>query len=540
MANKTKIVVFGASGIVGQLMRLCVPYSEVDPHFFRRDADLFFHGLDLTDRNRRGRLLKELHPNVIVNLAGENRVDEVEGDPDKFADINAAVPGELAHWCDVNGAHLIQVSSQAVFDGKNPPYGPGSPRTSVNVYGWQKIEAEDRVRQHSNWTIARLTFVLGVRPLPCVGRENPVEQMLTLPEQKQVADAWFSPLFAWHAASELWGLVAQRPKKITVHVGLPIRVSRYQVAVKINTEEIDGKFQVKANINPSSVNDFSDLAPRPIDTTWDMDVTSHALDMETGLRLCRQDFANRCHGTRHDLAVDLALFLGIPLGEAFDKLNLGFLHYHKKIAEEFREKMAMVMDGEFELRQFYLNTHGYIWELSAYHTEPDDGYRKMCQGIAGKLKAEGKREVLCLGDGIGTLSIILREFGLVPIYNDLAGSETARFGMFRFWRQFGVLPEHNMSEGWPPDLQGKHYDAIIALDFMEHLPNVEEWARAIFQALKPGGLFLAQNAFGMGSGPSGSIPMHLTRNDRYMKEWDALLDSLGFVRLEGNWRRKRE
>ena len=85
---------------------------------------------------------------------------------------------------------------------------------------------------------------------------------------------------------------------------------------------------------------------------------------------------------------------------------------------------------------------------------------------------------------------------------------------------------------------GCEYDAICSLDFLEHVPNVEDWVLAIFVALKPGGLFCAQNAFACGSGSDGSIPMHLAVNDRFEKDWDPLLTAIGFEQISSNWYRR--
>jgi predicted methyltransferase len=73
---------------------------------------------------------------------------------------------------------------------------------------------------------------------------------------------------------------------------------------------------------------------------------------------------------------------------------------------------------------------------------------------------------------------------------------------------------------------------------LEHVPNVEAWVSAIFAALKPGGLFCAQNAFACGSGPDGSIPMHLAVNDRFEHDWDPLLTAVGFEQISSNWYRR--
>jgi len=155
---------------------------------------------------------------------------------------------------------------------------------------------------------------------------------------------------------------------------------------------------------------------------------------------------------------------------------------------------------------------------------------------------------LCLGDGIGDLSMILHKSGAAPTYHDLENSLTADFARFRFW-MYGMSIVESLSPGWEPGvwhdfeswISGKphpQFHAIVALDFLEHVPNVEDWVEFIWASLAPNGLFCAQNAFNMGSGPTGSIPMHLSRNDHWEKDWDPLLFSLGFVQESSNWYRK--
>ena len=74
-----KVLILGASGIVGQHMRLCIP-PGVEPIWVRRTPDPITLGYDLTDVDVLANLLLARNPDVIVNLAGESNVDKVEMD----------------------------------------------------------------------------------------------------------------------------------------------------------------------------------------------------------------------------------------------------------------------------------------------------------------------------------------------------------------------------------------------------------------------------------------------------------------------------
>lgn len=228
-------------------------------------------------------------------------------------------------------------------------------------------------------------------------------------------------------------------------------------------------------------------------------------------------------------AKEISEFLNVPYEDAVWRLQQGFHYNHAKVAEDFKANRPSTDD---ELLEWYRVTDSYIWELSAYHLEPGFNYMGMCEGAAQHLKANNKSRVLVLGDGVGDLSATLSAAGLCPTYHDLNGSKTAAFAM-RF-----LDVSHVLTNGWSPSLIGlpDMMEAVIAWDFFEHLTNVEEWVDAVYQTLKPGGIFQAQNAFAIGDEEHGdSIPMHLTRNNRFEHDWVPLLESVGFKDMGNSW-----
>ena len=516
-----KVLVLGASGIIGQHMRLCVP--DVLPIWHRKTADALHIGRDLSKLDAAWNLCEEIKPDVIVNLAGESNTDEVERNPTQHEYLNARMPLVLAEWCEANGARLIQVSTQAVFGGDHPPYGPHDTRAPVNRYGKQKLMAES-VLAYRNSIVVRPTFVLGVRPLPHVGRSNPVEQMLG-GQEKQVADRWFSPLFAEDAATLLWSVVLYENRERIVHLGIPAKTSRASVAEAIGVP-----------FSPASHSDFPGIAPRPIDTTYEGITARYFVGLEDGIRACRRAWESRQLNDLDDKATEIALFLGILREQAAEKLRRGFRSLHQDVAVDFR---SFGPKDDSALLEWYRQTEAYIWELSAYHSDPGFNYTGNCKGIAERLVGAGVRDVLVLGDGVGTMTIALAKAGIDAVYHDLASSRTAAFAEFRYERQLGKPMPQMLTSAWEPAISGG-FDAVVCNDFLEHITDVPAWVDAIKGVLRPGGLFEAQNAFGpaMGSGPNGSIPMHLARNDRFEKDWDPMLNSLGFSQLSSNWYQK--
>lgn len=234
-----------------------------------------------------------------------------------------------------------------------------------------------------------------------------------------------------------------------------------------------------------------------------------------------------------DRAAEISSFLEVDYGDVLERLRTGFHRNHALVAQDFNEFGANVNE-DGSLLDWYRSTDAYIYELSAYHLEEGFNYSGMCDGIAQHLTAVGKPDVLTLGDGIGDLTIRLAKEGLNPTYHDLAGSLTYRFAEYRLWRE-NVKCNFMLTSTFDPVLDGE-YDAVIALDFLEHVVNVSEWVHRIYEVLRPGGVFLAQNAFGIGDVEHGnSIPMHLAVNNKYVEQWNSLVESVGFTDQGNGW-----
>jgi dTDP-4-dehydrorhamnose reductase len=551
--SKLKVAVLGCGGVIGQHMMISVP-ENIEPLFVRKHPFPLSHALDLEDWTATKAWLDEHQPAVIVNLAGESRPDVVERDHEQYGWINNGLASELAEWCDGAKSHLVHVSTQAVFSGKDAPYQPGMVLDPVNWYGNQKQCAEISIAECAeNWTIVRPTFVLGIRPFQALGRENPAEAILSGAQRWQVDNRWFSISFAWDVAEMLWKMATLQPKGKIVHCGNPERLSRYELAKLLNP---DGQFEA---ITHEHLQTGMPLAERPLDTTY-RDAYFET-PLKEGLRLLRLYYQWRAEDTLQHRAMELAAFLREPWVDCHSELGQGFGPLHNAVSDDFRNAVEVhekTLEGwidpplrqspanEDELLAWYRGTEAYLWELTAYHCDAGFAYDKTCEGIIthlttdwmGRVEAvKAKYRVLCLGDGVGTLAIKMKEAGFDAAYHDLFASRTSAFALTRFAMRFtDPITERMSSTFEPPIIDG--YDAVVSLDYLEHVPNVKEWVLVIFAALKPGGLFCAQNAFAIGSGPEGDMPMHLACNDRFEKDWDPLLAKIGFVQESPQWYRK--
>lgn len=238
-----------------------------------------------------------------------------------------------------------------------------------------------------------------------------------------------------------------------------------------------------------------------------------------------------------DRAIEIAKFLHCSVEDARKRLENGFHYNHALVAQDFLSKNVNVNNSE-SLLNWYRTTDAYIWELSAYHAEEAFNYDGMCRGIAEHLSNANATRVLCLGDGIGDLSLECDRYGLDAYYHDLQGSRTAAFAMQRFENELAEI-ETVLTSDFNPPVTNCRFDAVVALDFFEHLVNVEEWVQSVHSMLDEGGVFLAQNAFACGDEMHGnSIPMHLSVNNKFVEGWDPLLESVGFTSMHNGWWQK--
>ena len=76
--------------------------------------------------------------------------------------------------------------------------------------------------------------------------------------------------------------------------------------------------------------------------------------------------------------------------------------------------------------------------------------------------------------------------------------------------RYGIVPDIELGNIETSDLGSSRYDVIIAMSVFEHVENWREGLRKIYEALRPGGLFLFEstNKFALGSGEYPSFPLY--------------------------------
>lgn len=147
-----KILITGHRGQLGsELKRACLSLG----------FDALAPDLDITDHEAVRDVVMSAKAAAVINCAAWTAVDDCESNPQKAMLVNGTAVAWLAAACRSAGSHLVQVSTDYVFDGdKNAPYEESDATRPQSSYGKSKLEGE-RLTLRFPFTVARTSWVCG-------------------------------------------------------------------------------------------------------------------------------------------------------------------------------------------------------------------------------------------------------------------------------------------------------------------------------------------------------------------------------------------
>ncbi len=90
-------------------------------------------------------------------------VDLCEDEKKDCDALNVEAVRYLADACVKVDAHLIQISTDFIFDGENGPYKEEDKPNPLSYYGLSKLKSEQLLQKHAvKWTVLRTIIVFGV------------------------------------------------------------------------------------------------------------------------------------------------------------------------------------------------------------------------------------------------------------------------------------------------------------------------------------------------------------------------------------------
>jgi dTDP-4-dehydrorhamnose reductase len=150
-----RITIFGATGLLGKALMREWREDEV--------TGLGSADGDIRDAEQVLHLVQRSRPNWIVLAAAYTDVDGCETHRDLAVDVNCGGAVNVARAAKQQGARLLFLSTDYVFDGtKTTPYTTDDPRSPHSVYGQSKAEAEVQLGQIlPDCCIVRTSWVFG-------------------------------------------------------------------------------------------------------------------------------------------------------------------------------------------------------------------------------------------------------------------------------------------------------------------------------------------------------------------------------------------
>jgi dTDP-4-dehydrorhamnose reductase len=138
--------------------------------------------VDITDKKKVFDLVGTIKPDLVINCAAYNQVDQAETDREAAFRVNAYGVQQLALACEKFGSALCHFSTDYVFDGKSTlPYQPYDQPNPISVYGASKWAGEAFVQ-----SILNRYYLIRTSSLYGKGGNNFVYTILRLAKEKEV------------------------------------------------------------------------------------------------------------------------------------------------------------------------------------------------------------------------------------------------------------------------------------------------------------------------------------------------------------------
>lgn len=260
------VLVTGASGFLGwnacRLLRGHFRLVGTALSRFHEMEDVALYKVDITNFSQLQTLLMTTRPDLVMHTAALSSPDRCQEEPQLSERVNVDASINLAGLCAELGIALLFTSSDMVFGGDKAPYREEDPPAPVNLYGEQKVRAEEGIKlRHPKAAICRLPLLYGFSR---EGDRNFLEQWKHALQQGKglslFTDEVRTPVSAESAVAGLL-LAWQQGVRGTLHLGGNRSLSRYDMGIMIARALGLGSSGLRA----VSRNDVLRPAPRPGD-----------------------------------------------------------------------------------------------------------------------------------------------------------------------------------------------------------------------------------------------------------------------------------
>lgn len=248
------ILVTGANGQLGNEMQVLARENLQHTYFFTDVQEL-----DICDEQAVYAYVSEHKIDIIVNCAAYTAVDKAEDNVELCDKLNNIAPGYLARAAQANGAAMIQVSTDYVFDGTaHIPYTEEEPTCPASVYGSTKLAGEQNVMDH-----CEKAMVIRTAWLYSIYGNNFVKTMIRLGQERDslgvILDQIGTPTYANDLAQAIFAAINKGVVRGIYHFSDEGVCSWYDFTIAIH--RLAGIASCK--VKPLHTADYPAKAPRP-------------------------------------------------------------------------------------------------------------------------------------------------------------------------------------------------------------------------------------------------------------------------------------
>lgn len=248
------ILVTGANGQLGNEMQVLARENLQHTYFFTDVQEL-----DICDEQAVYAYVSEHKIDIIVNCAAYTAVDKAEDNVELCDKLNNIAPGYLARAAQANGAAMIQVSTDYVFDGTaHIPYTEEEPTCPASVYGSTKLAGEQNVMDH-----CEKAMVIRTAWLYSIYGNNFVKTMIRLGQERDslgvIFDQIGTPTYANDLAKAIFAAINKGVVRGIYHFSDEGVCSWYDFTIAIH--RLAGIASCK--VKPLHTADYPAKAPRP-------------------------------------------------------------------------------------------------------------------------------------------------------------------------------------------------------------------------------------------------------------------------------------
>jgi len=266
-----KILVTGVSGQLGS--EVAARFKQLGHEVVASDR----RALDFLQPAQAAAVIRSQQPDWLINCAAYTQVDKAESEPGQAFIINRDTPAQLAQAVGGYGGHMLQLSTDFVFDGtQTRPYVEDDATNPLGVYGRSKLEGEQAVqRELPGAVIVRTAWVYGVHG------HNFVKTMLRLATAgtplRVVSDQRGTPTWTSDIVAAIVALVDGQAAGV-FHFTAAGETSWHGFASAILEEAADAGFMIKTEqVEPIATTEYPTPATRPAYSVLNTDKISACL-----------------------------------------------------------------------------------------------------------------------------------------------------------------------------------------------------------------------------------------------------------------------